>query len=143
MSDKSPVQSFVDMFSKLGQDLKLPSVEVEKLVAHHQKNLEALEKTTKAATEGATNLMVKQREILENTVRDITDMATSFRSVGNPQEMMAKQADFAKRAFEAALRNTRDVAEVVSTSGGDVFKIVQARIAEAVDEARTAFEKKT
>ena len=40
--DKQP-DSVFDMFSKLGQDLKMPNVDVDAILSHHRKNLEALE----------------------------------------------------------------------------------------------------
>ena len=67
------------MFSKLGSDLKLPKVDVEAILGHHRKNLEALEKSAKATAAGASSLIAKQREVLQETLREISDMAQSFR----------------------------------------------------------------
>ena len=84
MAKKTENESFVDMFKSFGEQLKMPSVDVEKIIEHHRKNLETLEKTAKAATEGASNLMAKQREILQETLREVTDMAQNFRATGGP-----------------------------------------------------------
>ena len=62
------------------------------------------------------SLMDKQREMLQQTLHEITEMAQSFRAPGSPQEMMAKQADFAKKSFEAAVKNAGEVAELVKKS---------------------------
>ena len=37
------------MFSKFGSEMKLPKVDVEAMLSHHRKNLEALEKSARAA----------------------------------------------------------------------------------------------
>lgn len=142
MAEKSQSQQFIDMFTKLGQDLKLPSVDVQKLVEHHRKNLEALEKSAKVASTGASTMMSKQREIIESTLREMTDMARGFGTGTNPQELVSKQADLAKRTFEAALSNTREMAEIVQKSGSDVFKIMQDRMRESLQEIQASFEKK-
>jgi phasin family protein len=136
-------QSFVDMFRNFGADLKMPSVDVEKIVAHHRKNLETLEKTAKAATSGASTVMAKQREILQDTLREVTEMAQGMRSGGaNPADFMAKQADFAKRSFETAIKNASEMADVVRASSTETIEILRDRIKEAMEEIRDGVEKK-
>ena len=55
---------------------------------------------------------------------------------------MAKQAEFAKKAMEAAIANTRDIAELVQKSGADALKIIHERMQESYDEIRTSLDKK-
>jgi phasin family protein len=143
MVKKPEPQSFVDMFRNFGADLKLPGVDVEKIVAHHRKNLETLEKTAKAATSGASTVMAKQREILQDTLREVADMAQSMRSGGtNPPELLAKQADFAKRSFETAIKNASEMADVVRASSTETIEILRDRIKEAMEEIRDGVQKK-
>jgi phasin family protein len=132
--------SIFDAFSKLGSDLKLPKVDVEAILAHNRKNLEALEKSAKATAAGASSLLAKQREVLQETLREVSDMAQSFRVRGNPQEFMARQADFARRSFEAAVKNAGEVAEIVKKSGSESIDILRARIREAMEDIRSGFE---
>jgi phasin family protein len=44
--------------------------------------------------------------------------------------------------MEAAIANTRDIAELVQKSSSDAFKIVQDRMKESYDEIRSTVEKK-
>jgi phasin family protein len=129
------------MFNNFGRDLKLPSMDVEAILSHHRKNLEALQKSASATTTGAQNLMTKQRQILQDTMSEITDMAQSYRAPGNPQEMMAKQADFARRSFETAVKNASEVAEIVKKSGTESVEILRERIRETMEEIRKGYEK--
>lgn len=142
MARKPESGSFADMFSKFGQDLKMPAVDVDAIIEHHRKNLEAFEKSAKASAAGASALMNRQREMLQDTLREITDMAQGIRSSGNPQDAMAKQAEFAKRSFEAAVRNAGEVAELVQKSGTESIEILRERIRGAMDEIREGYEKK-
>ena len=142
MAKKTEADSFVDMFKNFGQDLKMPNVDVDKIIDHHRKNLETLEKTAKAATSGASDLMAKQRDILQETLREVTDMAQNFRAGTNPQDMMAKQADFAKRSFETAIKNTSEMAEVVRRSSTETIEILRDRIKEAMEEMQQGATKK-
>ena len=49
MAKKPETESILDMFSKFGSDMKLPKVDVEAVLSHHRKNLEALEKSARAS----------------------------------------------------------------------------------------------
>lgn len=142
MAKKTENESFVDMFKSFGEQLKMPSVDVDKIVEHHRKNLETLEKTARAATSGASDLMAKQRDILQETLREVTDMAQNFRAGSNPQDMMTRQADFARRSFETALKNTSEMAEVVRRSSTETIEILRDRIKEAMEEIRDGMERK-
>jgi phasin family protein len=56
---------------------------------------------------------------------------------------MARQTEFAKKAMEAAIANTRDIAELVQKSSSDAFKIVQDRMKESYEEIKASVEKKS
>jgi phasin family protein len=135
-------QNFTDMFKNLGEQLKIPSFDVKKIMEHQQKNLEAMAKSWQAMAGGANEIAKKQREIFEEAVKDVTAMVQTYKPGGSPQEIMAKQAEFAKKAMEAAIANTRDIAELVQKSSAEAFRIVQDRMKESYEEIRNNVEKK-
>ncbi len=142
MAKQPESNSFLDMFSRFGRDLKVPNVDIEAILSHHRKNLEALEKSARAGAAGATSLLSRQREMLQDTLREVADMAQNYRAPGNPQELMAKQAEFARKSFETALKNAGEVAELVKKSGTESVEILRERIKEAMEEIRSGYEKK-
>ncbi|AEH88367.1 phasin family protein [Mesorhizobium opportunistum] len=142
MAKQPESDSFMDMFGRFGRDLKVPNVDVEAILAHHRKNLEALEKSARAGAAGATSLLSRQREMLQDTLRDVADMAQGYRAPGNPQEIMAKQTEFAKKSFEAALKNAGEVAELARKCGTESIDILRARIKEAMEEIRAGYGQK-
>jgi phasin family protein len=135
-------QNFTDMFKNLGEQLKIAPFDMTKIMEHQQKNLEAMTKSWQAMAGGANEVAKKQRAILDEAVKDVTAMVHDYKPGGSPQDMMAKQAEFAKKAMEAAIANTRDIAELVQKSTTEAFKIVQDRMKESYDEIRTTVEKK-
>ncbi|MBL0897758.1 MAG: TIGR01841 family phasin [Reyranella sp.] len=135
-------QNFTDMFKKLGEQFKVPAFDMSRIMEHHQKNMDAMARSWQAMAGGANDIARKQREIFEATIKDITEMAQSYQPGGNPQDVMTKQAEFAKKAMEAAIANTRDIAELVQKSSTEAFQIVQERMKESYDEIRTSVEKK-
>ena len=109
---------------------------------HHQKNLDAMARSWQAMASGASEVASKQRAIFEAAVKDVTEMAKDYKPGGSPQEIMAKQTEFAKKAMEAAIANTRDIAELVQKSSSEAFKIVQDRMKESYEEIKASVEKK-
>jgi phasin family protein len=135
-------RNFTDMFTKLGEQLKVPQFDMTRIMEHHQKNLEAMSKSWQAVASGASEIATKQRAIFEEAVKDVTEMVQDYKPGGGPQDMMAKQAEFAKKAMEAAITNTRDIAELVQKSTGEAFRIVQDRMKESYEEIKDSLEKK-
>lgn len=135
-------KSFADMFTKLGEQLKIPSFDMGRIMEHHHKNLDAMTRSWQAFANGATAIANKQRALVEAAVREVTEMAKDFKPVGSPQEIFAKQAEFAKRAMEAAIANTRDIAEVAQHSGNEALSIIHERMQESLQEIRASLEKK-
>ena len=135
-------QNFTDMFHKLGEQLKVPSFDVTKIMEHHQKNLDAMGRSWQAMATGATAIANKQREIFEGALKDITEMAKDYKPNGSPQDIFAKQAEFGKKAMEAAITNTRDIAELAQKSGADALKIIHERMQESYQEIGSSMDKK-
>ena len=135
-------QNFTEMFQKLGEQLKVPSFDVTKIMEHHQKNIDAMGRSWQAMATGATAVANKQREIFEDAIKDINEMAKDYKPAGSPQEIFAKQAEFGKKTMEAAITNTRDIAELVQKSGTDALKVIHERMQESYDEIRSGMDKK-
>jgi phasin family protein len=138
---ESEPESFIDMFARFGQDLRMPNFDVDRIMEHHRKNLEALEKAAEATAAGASSLLSRQREALQQGLREFSDMVENYQAPGSPQEAMAKQADFARRSFEAAVKNAGEVAEIMRKSGSESTDILRRRLREAMDEIRESYER--
>ena len=135
-------QNFTDVFQKLGEQLKVPPFDMGKIMEHHQKNLDAMTRSWQAVAGGAQDIARKQREIFEAAVAEIAALAQGFKPGGSPQDIVTRQAEFAKKALEAALTNTRDIAELAQKSIGEAMAIVQQRMQESYEEIRVGLEKK-
>lgn len=142
MAKKPESDSIVDQFMRFGQDLKLPNVDVQAIIEHNRRNLEALERSARAASAGAQSIMARQREMLEETLREITDMAQSYRAPTGPQELVSKQTEFARRSFEKAVKNSTEMAELVRKSSTETIDVLRERIKAGMDEIREGYEKR-
>jgi phasin family protein len=140
MAKQPEQESILDMFSKFGSDMKLPKMDVEAVLSHHRRNLEALEKSARVAAAGAGSVVARQREALQETLGEFAEMTRSYGSPGDPQDFMSKQAEFARKSFEAAVKNAGDVAEIVRKSGSEALDILRERMEEAMKEVRSGGE---
>src|SRR5258707_15051291 len=127
-------QSWLEMLKNFGSDLNLPKVDVDKLIEMHRKNLDALEQSAQVASAGAKSIADKQREIVETAFREAAAMARDFKPTGDPKEVFAKQTEFAKKAFDITVQNTRDVAQLATQTTTDASKIIRDRLRERLNE---------
>ncbi len=129
-------ESFLDQMKAFGARLGLPKVDVDKLVDMNLKNIDALGRSAQAAGEGARALAEKQGEIIEAAFRETSAMVRDFRPSGDPQQMLAKQSEYAKKAFEITMQNTRDVAELAKKTTSDATAIITDRLRDSLVELR-------
>ncbi|HEX3678096.1 MAG TPA: TIGR01841 family phasin, partial [Galbitalea sp.] len=64
-----------------------------------------------------------------------------FKPSGNPQDILAKQSELARKAFDAAIQNTNEIAELVKKTNADAFNTLAGRITESVNEMRGSLER--
>ena len=125
-----------DEFAKLAGQFKLPGIDVDSLVASQRKNVEALTSANRVAFEGLQAIARRQAEILQETMKEASTALTAVGSSGSPHDAAAKQAELAKDAFEKALANMRELAEMVAKSTDEATQTINARISESLDEIK-------
>jgi phasin family protein len=136
MADKT----VMDMFADMAKQINLPKIDYEAFVDIHRKNLEAMQKSAAVLAEGGRAVVAKQQEILAEVGREAQQMLADFKPGGSAQEVATKQAELAKRVFEATVKNTKDIAELVQKSSSEAPKIILDRMRASFTEARAAVE---
>jgi|GEM_PF-303009 len=136
MTDKKATEDLVSMFMNFGKDMKLPSPDLEALVERHKKNLQALDTAAKTAGTGATEIVTRQREMVQEALNEIATMAEKVKGGTDPQAMMTAQSEFAKRSFETAIQNTSELAGLAQKSSTEAFKVLQQNMQETLEETR-------
>ena len=76
----------------------------------------------------------------ETAFREALNHVKEYKPTGNPQEMLAKQTELARKAFDATVNNTREFTELVKKSNVDALKIISDRITGSITEIRGTFE---
>jgi phasin family protein len=125
---------YVDMLRKFGGDLSLPKLDIDKLIEGQKKNVEALSQSATVAAKGAQTVAKKQRQIFEAGLQEATILASRFHPLGNLQDNLALQAEFANKVFEITVKAAQDNATTVEKSTGEAVKILQDRLKESLEE---------
>lgn len=133
MADKSS-NAFFDLFTKFGNDLKLPTPEIGDILDHHRKNLQALQEAAAIQSAGAQSMMDRQRAALEEALAEITDMVQDATKGGDAASMMQRQADFARKSFETTVKNATAMSEIFRDSGAQSLEVLKTRVEAALAE---------
>jgi len=110
-------------FTTLMKDFKLPGVDLATIMDREKKNIEALTEANRVAFEGWQALAHRQAEILQESIK---------RAVGTMQgeDAGTRRMELASHAFETAVSNMRELAEMAAKSQKDAFDVIRKRVEE-------------
>ncbi|HET6474209.1 MAG TPA: phasin family protein [Pseudomonadales bacterium] len=108
------------------KQVQIPGVDVGKLIESQRDNIKALQEANQTAVQGWQNLMTRQteqmREALETWQTAVSDTLKS-----PPAEMAQKQIEHGQKAFEKALSNMRELAEMAIKSQTEAAEVIRKR----------------
>jgi phasin family protein len=108
-------------FTKLMSDFKLPGVDLATIMDREKKNIEALTKANRVAFQGWQALVHRQAEILQDSIKRAVDTVQG-------EDAGTRRMDLAAHAFETALSNMRELAEMAAKSQKETFDIIRKRV---------------
>jgi len=135
LKDFNPTK-MVEEFSNAMKQYRLPGVNIEAVVESQKKNLEALTSANRVAFEGLQAVAKRQAEILQETMNEASKAVDSVAKAGSPPEMAAKQLEIAKQAFDKAIGNMRELAEMVAKANEAAASTVNTRISATLEEIK-------
>ena len=128
-------------FTKVWADMKMPEFNVDAMVAAQQKNIEAMNLANKTVVDSWQGFAKKQAELWQAAVEDTGVLAQDVAYAKEPTDKVAKQAAFAKAAFENSLSTAREAQEIAANTANKTVDIVSKRWAEGLDEVVSYVEK--
>jgi|SRR5690606_33623545 phasin family protein len=133
--------NFFDL-TKVMADFRVPTLDVDAMVASQRKTIEALTQANQVAVEGVQAVARRQVEMARQTIEDLTGLFREIAQPGTPEEKLAKQAEAAKNALEKGIANARELAELVAKANTEAFDVLNKRVAEGLDEVRDYAKKR-
>ncbi len=124
-------------FSRMFSDMKMPMMpDMEALMSAHRRNLETLSAANRVALEGAQAVARRNMEIMQQTMAELTDGMRQMASGESPQARASQQAEMLKAAYERAVANMREIAELIQKSNGEALSLLNGRFTESVEEVK-------
>jgi phasin family protein len=131
----SSKNGFLDATKAFG-DFHVPSFDVQAIVEAQRKNFEALTQANQLAAEGLQAVAQRQVDIVQHAVKDASELIRDWAQPGAPEEVIAKNAEIAKQAFEKGVANARELNELVTKAGTDAFSGGSVRASTRCDSLR-------
>ena len=126
----------MNQFTKAFTEYKIPGVDMNSIVEHQRKNVEALTAANKQALEGVQAVATRQSEILKETMDEAVNAMKELSAASGPAEAASRQAELLKSALEKALANMRELAELSTKANTDAFEVVRNRLSESIGEIK-------
>jgi phasin family protein len=111
-----------------------PQADFKEVFNAGRKNVEAFTAANQAFAEGVQAVFRRQAEVAQKQAEDALNLFKEVASSKNPEASIAKQAEFAKSAFETSLANTREAIETASKAGTEASEIIGKRAVANVEE---------
>ena len=127
-------------FTKVLGEFKLPGVDVDAVLQAQRKNIEALTAANRTAAEGLQAFARRQGEILRQNLAELQTQFSTAVSAGAPEEKLAKQTELAKTAFEKAITDMKELAELLAKSNTEAAEIVSKRVSASFDELKSVLK---
>ncbi|GAB7546870.1 hypothetical protein CS8_065600 [Cupriavidus sp. 8B] len=131
---------FADV-TKMIQQFKIPGLDMSPIIESRRKDMEALAESNKVAYEAMQAMAQKQTEILTRTMQGIQDFAKA-QAGGAGSIDPAKQADMIGVAYQTALTDMKDLAEMARRSQVDALATITQRATQHMEEMKKLMQPK-
>ena len=149
MAETTPVNPFATVMSqaksaaedmtKMFADMKMPSMPDS--LGTFKRNLEVMSAANRIALEGAQAVAKRHMEIMQQTMAELSENLRAMTSTASPADKASKQNEMLKLAYERAVANTKELADLIQHSNGEALALLNKRFVEAMDEAKTLLAK--
>lgn len=131
---------YADMF-KAFTEYKAPSVpnfDMSSVVNYGRRNAEAVTAAGQCMAESCQAISRRQAELARAQVEKLLKTTKDMLVNGSPEINTTKQVALAKTLFESSLNNLREVSELMTKSGFEVFDVLNKRASESIEEINSS-----
>lgn len=137
---KNPFADFD--FSKIAGEFKLPTMNVESIVEANRKNLAAVTTASTSAVESLKTIAQRQGDMIRAAMEDFSKHGSEVLAAATVEEKAAKQIDFAKKSYDCAIANAKELGDLYTKGQTEAFNVLNDRINQLTDEVKAIFAKK-
>ena len=134
---------FADIdFTKIAGDFKMPAMNVESMVEAARKNFTTLTTVNTSAVESMKAIAQRQGDMVRAAMEDFSKHGSEVLAAATVEEKAAKQIDFVQKSYEAAIANSKELADLYSKGHADALSALSQRVSELTEEVKAAIAKK-
>jgi len=112
-------------FAKLVESCQISGVDMKALLDTEKKNIDALIEVNRSVYDSLRDLMARQTEIFQDTMKAMAAEAGS-------ESIAGRRAEIAREGFEKALTNMRHLAETAAESQKQTMDILRRRFEDSL-----------
>jgi phasin family protein len=127
--------------TKMMEQFKLPGIDMTAIIESRRKDIEALVEANKAAFESTMALGARQSEMFKEMMQGIQEAAKSA-GQGAGQVDPVKQGEVVRKAWEKALADMQELAELMRKSQADAMARITQRANEHMAEIKKLMQPK-
>ncbi|MGB1007894.1 MAG: phasin family protein [Thalassobaculaceae bacterium] len=119
---------------KLMADMKIPAFDTTAMVDFMQRNVEAVITANQTAFAGAQAVAKRQGEIVTKTMEESAKTVQDLMAASSPEGRVEKHATLLKDGYATAIANSKELSDIMTTSGGEALEIISKRVTDGLDE---------
>jgi len=141
------VRSFFDpnMFKQMMPQQGMPATpafDLKQIMETQRRNMQAMTEIMQLGMQSVQQAAARQAEIMGRMVQDNSGYASSLMTDGTPEQKVQRQADLARKSYEATVAGAREVGDIISKSGEEAAGIISRRVNATLAEFKAAFDPK-
>jgi len=113
---------------------KLPTFDVDALVALQRRNIEAFSAVQKMAADRVKVLTTRQAELARGAVGEYVAAVGEFYNAKDPKVGVAKQVAYTKSAVASSVAGAQELTEMAVKANAEVFDVLTKHVVEGLDE---------
>jgi len=125
-------------FIKMFEMPEMGAMSGNALVDGPRKNIEAMMKAQQVASDGYQTVFEKQVSMMQVVFSGLQGQVAEMSKAPSATDVATQQVEAAKKAYEGAMANLNEMAEIAQKANTDAFAVIKDRVEESLTELKTA-----
>ena len=125
-------------FTKMFEMPEMGAMSGNALVDGPRKNIEAMMKAQQVASDGYQTVFEKQVSMMHDVFSGLQGQVAEMSKAPSATDVATQQVEAAKKAYEGAMANLNEMAEIAQKANTDAFAVIKDRVEESLTELKTA-----
>ncbi len=108
------------------------------LVEGQRKNIDAMMKAQQLTSAGCQTILEKQTAMMQDVIAGMQGQIADMAKAPSVTDAATSQVELAKKAYEDAMANLNELAEIAQKANTEAFAVIKNRVEESFSELKAA-----